>query len=489
MPPRLPLRCHLHDNSQHVLKSSSQRRLRLSTSAAPKSTNTSADTSADTNASSSGPYAKDEGQTWRMRADGRRKLPLPPILDPIAISQRERWIEPKKPAAAPAERTPFQKKLYNNAFAHMLSTPIRKDHKLGLQLPSHFLVPFRPLKHPSTAEIWLLPGAGLKPTKAAGSFNAWAVARRAHLRALCTAKRGAFRGLTGPAQGSIAQQSRGNTVWRADMDELVLRMLRENVVQQLRYGFSRPRGGGVIKRLWEEPGKGFVRYNPSEHERPRNIEERAAEGEEQARRSLPSQLSQHAAPAALLFLRPLTPLSAHPSDVLAQSIAACDGLVDDLVDHKTYILRKLYPDFSPAPHSKWAHAEQLHPRLDPRFRVGRLRPSVVRWTPPAEAGEASKEGEAAKDSEASKAGAVKHAHLIPVYSLPDLLGGEEAFSTLLGGERSEQSEQSKQTEPSMQSKRRESIWGRGAVLLKAGPGAIGALLALERLRSYVEVPW
>lgn len=417
-----------------------------------------------------------------MRADGKRKLPLPPILDPIAISQRERWIEPKRPAAAPADRTPFQKKLYNNAFAHMVSTPIREDRKLGAQLPTHFLVPFRPLKHPETDDVWLLPGHGLKPTKAAGSFNAWAVARRAHLRAIGAAKRSAYRGLTGSDQfvalahgQSNAQQRRGSSVWRVDMDELVLGMLRDMVVKQLRYGFSKPRGGGVLTRLWEEPGKGFVPYHAPEGgsgSPPNNGEgegEGEAEADEKARRSVPEQLSRHAAPAALLFLRPLTPLSAQLSDALAQHIAACDGLVDNLVKHKTYILRKKYPDYTPAPHSKWAHAALLHPRLDPRIRVGKLRPSVVRWTPAdREASTASNEGEG---SEASEARMADHAHLIPVYSLPDLLGGDEAVSALLlGGERGER------------------IWGRGAVLLKAGPGAIGALLALERLRGYVEVP-
>ncbi|KAK7543481.1 hypothetical protein IWX50DRAFT_349234 [Phyllosticta citricarpa] len=477
MPPRFPLRCKLHGNFQHhVLKNSSRCRLRRkfsSTSAA----STSADTSADTNATTTTPYVKDERQTWRVREDGKRKLPVPPILDPIAISQRDRWIEPKKPAAKPADQTPFQKKLYKNAFAHMLSSPVRKDRKLGVSIPSSYLVPLRPLRNPSTDEMWLLPRPNLTPTKAAGSFNAWALARQAHLRALGNTKKGAWRGLTASEQGELLgqgdSQRRGEAVWRADMDDLILRLMRNLLVRQLQYGFSKPRGGGVISRLWEDPHKPYVPYDGSES----TLLAMEKEREEAAtRRSLTEQLSLHDPPAALLFLRSLTPLSAQPFDQVADQINRCDNLVDRLVNHKNYILNHFHPNFKPGPYSKWAYANVVSPRLIPHVRIGRTRPAVVRWTPQApEAPKVPEVPEAAEAAQPSSPAADKNrarSHLVPVYSLPDLLGGDDdVVSTLLGGEQGER------------------LWGREAVLLKAGPGAIGAMMALERLRAYVEVPW
>ncbi|KAL1383476.1 hypothetical protein HDK64DRAFT_318331 [Phyllosticta capitalensis] len=519
MPPRPPLRRHLHDNCQrHVLNGLPQRQSRRSIS--PDSTAfggsiSSTSESADTSKTTTTPFVQDERQTWRMRADGKRRLPLPPILDPIAISQRERWIEPKKPAAAPAERTPFQKKLLNNAFAHMLSAPIRTDRKLGLALPSSFLVPFRPLRHPSTDAIWLVPSANsghaLAPTKAAGSFNAWALARAAHLRALGNAKKGAWRGLTAPEQNET--MSCGNThgaVWRADMDDVVLGILRENARKALRYGFGKPRGGGVLARLWEEPGKGFVPYvkdDAGEGGNAAAVRESSVEEVEDVthphqkppQRSLPEQLARHQPPAALLLLRSLSPLSTAPLDAVSKSLDAVDELVNMLIHHKRHVLKVFYPGFVPGPHSRWAYVERVQPRLTPKIRYGSCRPALVRWTACADMVDEA-EGEALALAQATSTppspspttairddhhidhGAAQpaskassqpphHSRLIPVYSLPDLLGGDEALATFLG-------------------KQGERLWGRtGAVLLKAGPGAVGALVALERLRMYVDVPW
>ena len=61
-------------------------------------------------------YTNDGSTTYRTRPGSKRALPLPPLMDPIAISARERWTEPKKPAPAAADLTPFQQKLYQNAY-------------------------------------------------------------------------------------------------------------------------------------------------------------------------------------------------------------------------------------------------------------------------------------------------------------------------------------------------------------------------------------
>lgn len=61
---------------------------------------------------------KDAHQTLRVRKDSKeRDLPLPPILDPIAIERRNKWENTKAQPVA-ADFTDFQKKLQANPYGN-----------------------------------------------------------------------------------------------------------------------------------------------------------------------------------------------------------------------------------------------------------------------------------------------------------------------------------------------------------------------------------
>ena len=73
-------------------------------------------TSATTNKSESlGPTTQDGHRTLRVRKGNNPPLPIPPVLDPIVLSERNRWTE-KKPQPKHDELTPFQQKLYQNPY-------------------------------------------------------------------------------------------------------------------------------------------------------------------------------------------------------------------------------------------------------------------------------------------------------------------------------------------------------------------------------------
>lgn len=62
-----------------------------------------------------GSTEQDGYRTVRKRIDGKRDLPLPPLLDPVVLEQRSRH-EQKKDKPRFADFTPFQRKLWENPF-------------------------------------------------------------------------------------------------------------------------------------------------------------------------------------------------------------------------------------------------------------------------------------------------------------------------------------------------------------------------------------
>lgn len=62
-----------------------------------------------------GPTRQHDHQTFRARKDGKKELPLPPLLDPVVIEDRSRH-EKKKQKPQFADFTPFQRKLWENPF-------------------------------------------------------------------------------------------------------------------------------------------------------------------------------------------------------------------------------------------------------------------------------------------------------------------------------------------------------------------------------------
>jgi hypothetical protein len=63
-------------------------------------------------------------QTLRLRQHGNKSLPLPPLMDPIAIEARERYKQPK-PNPKPMEMTDFQKELASNPYGKKLTKQLQ----------------------------------------------------------------------------------------------------------------------------------------------------------------------------------------------------------------------------------------------------------------------------------------------------------------------------------------------------------------------------
>ncbi|RFU81820.1 hypothetical protein TARUN_411 [Trichoderma arundinaceum] len=81
-------------------------------------------------------------------------LPISPIFDPA-------WMQARRKTAKAAPGPPlgrFRQKLANNPFARALATPIRRCPNSATSLPRYFLQDFELIKHPTTGTAWWAPG-------------------------------------------------------------------------------------------------------------------------------------------------------------------------------------------------------------------------------------------------------------------------------------------------------------------------------------------
>lgn len=62
-----------------------------------------------------GPTQQHGHRTVRKRVDGKKELPLPPLLDPVVLERKSRYKQ-KKARPSAADFTPFQRKLWENPF-------------------------------------------------------------------------------------------------------------------------------------------------------------------------------------------------------------------------------------------------------------------------------------------------------------------------------------------------------------------------------------
>lgn len=71
-----------------------------------------------------GPTWHDGHRTFRKRLEGKKELPLPPLLDPVVLEKRYKYQQ-KKERPNVADFTPFQRKLWENPFGmpHTRPTP------------------------------------------------------------------------------------------------------------------------------------------------------------------------------------------------------------------------------------------------------------------------------------------------------------------------------------------------------------------------------
>ncbi|RDW71178.1 hypothetical protein BP6252_07741 [Coleophoma cylindrospora] len=252
-----------------------------------------------------------DGQTSQVKPYERRPLPLSPLMDPDLIAARQKWTLPK----APPSKTPtaFQKQLAKNPYAQALATPVRRCLLTNVVLPKYFLQEFNIMAHPETQQPLYVPQnltskfataahqthetadpngvenleAELESTKTAGeaprddSLNPNTEAAQS-----CTSShpqlpeqsskigpsvhllgtQGLLKSMTkkggfpyrpsrfgGPRSARSKPYARlmGNTIWRPDMDDLVLGLMRRRLVESLRYCAKLQKGYLVPCADWE----------------------------------------------------------------------------------------------------------------------------------------------------------------------------------------------------------------------------------------------
>ncbi|UNI17896.1 hypothetical protein JDV02_004205 [Purpureocillium takamizusanense] len=81
-------------------------------------------------------------------------LPMSPLFDPAWMKsrRRQRKADPSKPVGR------FRKKLAKNPFARALESPIRRCQYTTVLLPRYFLQDFELVTHPKTGTAWWAPG-------------------------------------------------------------------------------------------------------------------------------------------------------------------------------------------------------------------------------------------------------------------------------------------------------------------------------------------
>ncbi|RDW83319.1 hypothetical protein BP5796_04810 [Coleophoma crateriformis] len=260
-----------------------------------------------------------DGQASQVKPYKRRPLPLSPLMDPDLIAARQKWTLPK----APPSKTPtaFQKQLAKNPYAQALATPVRRCLLTNVVLPKYFLQEFNIMAHPDTKQPLYVPQnltskftraahqthemtdpkgvenpeAELESTKNAGeapidnSLNPNTEATQnctssdaqlpersskigpsVHLLGTqgllkSMTKKGGFLYKPSRFGGPRSARSKpyatlmGSTIWRPDMDVLVLELLRRRLVESLRYCARLQKGYLVPCTDWEvAKGKGQV---------------------------------------------------------------------------------------------------------------------------------------------------------------------------------------------------------------------------------------
>lgn len=95
-----------------------------------------------------GPTREDGHCTFRTRKDGKKELPLPPLLDPVVLEKRSRH-EQKKEKPKFADFTPFQRKLWENPFGmrHILPSMTFTNDPKPMHSPPQYVnaVQLKPL--------------------------------------------------------------------------------------------------------------------------------------------------------------------------------------------------------------------------------------------------------------------------------------------------------------------------------------------------------
>ncbi|KAK8111773.1 uncharacterized protein PG998_008230 [Apiospora kogelbergensis] len=239
---------------------------------------TTADADADADADSDSLF-HDWEKAFQIDQDAKTvetavgSLPLSPVMDASFWARREHHTKPKPkkpPHNASKPQDLLERQFAANPFAQALATPVRYDSSLRNRFPSFFLQDFHLVTHPETGRPWwipqslaldnsnhsnaktkeedrpqaseregqMLPKLKKKPSRAKPlGPSAYVTARKDILAAFTQAKSGLFRrerGLFGPSSSQYTS-FQGQAVWRRDMDEFVLDLMRRHIEQDLLY--------------------------------------------------------------------------------------------------------------------------------------------------------------------------------------------------------------------------------------------------------------
>ncbi|KAK5995969.1 hypothetical protein PT974_04389 [Cladobotryum mycophilum] len=189
-------------------------------------------------------------------------LPISPLFDPAWMNARRQ--AGKAESGPPTGR--FRRKLANNPFARSLATPIRKCPNTLVSLPRYFLQDFELVKHPDTGAAWWAPGPlsfeFLQPTKRPdepqdetksplaetttsdeadssdrrprrGPVTAYTLCRKTIVDLVGGPNRKYAAMLTAVRTGMAMAGETRNTVWRQDMGDVLLQMMRRQAVDAL----------------------------------------------------------------------------------------------------------------------------------------------------------------------------------------------------------------------------------------------------------------
>ncbi|KAF1956711.1 hypothetical protein CC80DRAFT_472368 [Byssothecium circinans] len=192
---------------------------------------------------------RDEHQHKSFRVlNDSPNLPLPPSLDPVVLAERTRWEQPKERPNV-ATFTPFQKKLFENAYAHILASPPRQCRATNSILPTDLLLTLHPRPHPTTTAPWLLPVSLTTPAHHLGP--PYRFLSHKIIAANFGKKKAWERGIYSRITEKLGRKATDSLVWREDMPDLILELLRERLVGKLKWWFSQ-RGQLVpCKSPWE----------------------------------------------------------------------------------------------------------------------------------------------------------------------------------------------------------------------------------------------
>ncbi|KAF2728427.1 hypothetical protein EJ04DRAFT_477323 [Polyplosphaeria fusca] len=189
-----------------------------------------------------GPVREDDHQTFRLRKDGS-SLPLPPLLDPVVISERSKWEQTKQRPDV-GKFTPFQKKLSENPYAHILASPVRQCKSTGTYLPSDLLITLNPQAHPKTLEYWLVPVGLTKYAKRAKHpgppFRFFGRQLLAEYLGQISKNRPVWKSSIYPRFREQLGSKADKMVWREDMPHFILKKLREQLFDKLKWYFKQP---------------------------------------------------------------------------------------------------------------------------------------------------------------------------------------------------------------------------------------------------------